>query len=136
MTPKEYLQSRSDEIYSLDCEITRKRERYRALTSRLTGSAAPGDGMPHGGGSNGPQNALCALADLGADIDRSVNRLAELKTELANEINTVKRPEWRGVLELRYVDRMAWRRIARTMNYSEKYTIELHGKALVHFKPI
>lgn len=134
MDGKTYLKIRHKEISDLERQVIRERQRYAELRSRLTGSAATSDGQPSGGGGHGPENALCALVDLGAKINAEVNRKAELMMALDREIDAAcTRPEHKDVLSLRYVDGLRWEEIARRTHYDRQYIYELHGYALREF---
>ena len=63
-------------------------------------------------------------------LDRDIDRLIDLKREIAEVIAAVPDMRYRTLLEYRYLCGWGWRRIARTMNYSEDWTRHAHGRAL------
>ena len=63
-------------------------------------------------------------------LDRDIDRLIDLKREIAEVIAAVPDMRYRTLLEHRYLCGWGWRRIARTMNYSEDWTRHAHGRAL------
>ena len=63
-------------------------------------------------------------------LDRDIDRLIDLKREIAEVIAAVPDMRYRTLLEYRYLCGWSWRRIARTMNYSEDWTRHAHGRAL------
>ena len=63
-------------------------------------------------------------------LDRDIDRLIDLKREIAEVIAAVPDMRYWTLLEYRYLCGWGWRRIARTMNYSEDWTRHAHGRAL------
>ena len=76
------------------------------------------------------------LAELEAEIDQEIDELAELKLKITQMIRRVSKPEYRTVLELRYLSLWTWEKIAMNMNYSENYIYELHRAALKAFEAV
>lgn len=135
MSAKEYLAAQAEEIKNVTKRIDRKRERLTRLRSRLTGTAIEMSDMPKGGGrQDSMQIGVGAVLELQESIASDVNTLAEMQAVLSEVIASAKKEEHREVLELRYVDGLAWKRIARKMHYTEDGIYKLHGRALMTVK--
>lgn len=127
MTAREYLR----QARTLKREMEEDRERLARLWSRLT---SPGgqraDGMPRGGGGPDREAMLAQYADMKAAAEaRNAGRLREI-AEITRAIEAVEDGRKRRVLKLRYLDGYGWRRVARTMHYSEEHVYRLHREAL------
>ena len=78
---------------------------------------------------------IAALEDTSANIQSQVferarsSRLAEC-ARLAAALEHIKELKLREVLLNRYVEGMAWEKVALAMNYSIKHVHRLHNKAL------
>ncbi|MDE6182052.1 MAG: DUF1492 domain-containing protein [Eubacteriales bacterium] len=55
--------------------------------------------------------------------DKAIVEIREVINKLDDEVH-------RKLLELRYIDCMGWRDIAKIMGYSNKYIFDIHNKAL------
>ena len=132
MTAKDYL----SQARVLDQAINARLERIARLRALVSGRAARTDGMPRGGtGSAGSTffdwtETVLKIDEMERALDRDINRLIDLKREIAEAIAAVPDMRYRTLLEYRYLCGWSWRRIARTMNYSEDWTRHAHGRAL------
>lgn len=100
---------------------------------RLSMSMA-NDGMPHGSG----QSDLSVYA---AELDRQERNLIGERYEriqtykdIAKRIKKLKSENEKDVLFYRYISGLAWWEIAEKMNYTERWVLKIHGKALAHFE--
>lgn len=92
------------------------------------------DGMPHGSGQ-------ADLSGYAAELDRlERNLIKERKeryaayTSIAKSVKSLNNENEKDVLFYRYIAGLAWWEIAEKMNYSERWVLKIHGKALAHFK--
>ena len=67
-------------------------------------------------------------------IEKQLERLYEIKTEVTDAISAVDNPTYRQLLQLRYIEFCKWERIAEIMNYSHRQIFRLHYKALDSIK--
>ena len=132
MTAKDYL----SQARQLDQAIDARLERIARLRALVNGRAARTDGMSRGGaGSAGSTffdwtETVLKIDEMERALDKDIDRLIDLKREIAEVIAAVPDMRYRTLLEYRYLCGWSWRRIARTMNYSEDWTRHAHGRAL------
>ena len=128
MTGKEYL----NQAYLLDQRIDSKLEQLislRELVTRTT-SIMGGEVVKRTRNTGTMQDVIAKMVDLENEMNADVDRLIDLKTEITNVINAVQSPEYRTLLELRYLGYKSWKEIARLMHYTESNVYKLHLKAL------
>ena len=107
-----------------------EREKARWI-ERATQISATSDGMPHGSGvSDKVGNTAAKIADLTAEINREIDKLADLRREIEAAVRTVDDSVLRELLERRYIDGDTWENIAVQMHYSYMHVCRLHGMAL------
>ena len=128
MTAKEYLL----QAYLLDQRIDGKLEQVEALRSLATKSNAiirsnPGSG---GGNNNFMEDVVIKIVDLEKEITAEMERMVELKKEIAEVIGRVEDPALQTLLELRYLCYRDWPEIMSEMYYSKTSVHRLHQKAL------
>ena len=133
MTAKEYL----SQARLLDSTIDTRLERITRLRALVSGRTARTDGMPRGGKGAGSAGSTCdwtdtviKIAEMERALDADIDRLIDLRREIASVIAAVPDARYRTLLECRYLCGWSWRRIARAMNYSEDWTRHAHGRAL------
>lgn len=128
MTNKEYL----GQAYRIDRQINVKLEQMislRELASKT--SSAVSDTPRNSSREIQPmENALVQIVDLAWEINNDLDRLVDLKKEVMGLINAIKNPEYRMLLELRYLCFWPWEHIAVEMGYSIQHLFRLHEKAL------
>ena len=117
-----------------------KRHRYRLL--RLSSLRARLDvlrgapkapaltGMPQGKGLSGDPTAgaaeriLALEAELAAEI-----AAAEEEARMAEALLTMLPEQQAAVLRARYIDGMSWKRVARTLHYTQSHCYAIHSAA-------
>lgn len=115
----------------LDDRIDRLEKEKARWIARATKMSAPSDGMPRGSSvSDTVGQAVAKIADLQAEINREIDRLADLRREIEDAIYTVDDPVHQELLERRYIDGDKWEEIAVRMHYSWRNILRKHGKAL------
>ncbi len=133
MTARDYL----SQARQLDQAIDARFERIAHLRALVNGRAARTDGMPRGGaaGSAGSTffdwtETVVRIDAMERALDRDIDRLIDLKREIAEVIAAVPDMRYRTLLEYRYLCGWGWARIARVMHYSEDRIRHIHGRAL------
>ena len=132
MTAKDYL----SQARQLDQAIDARLERIACLRALVSGRAARTDGMPRGSaGSAGSTffdwtETVLKIDEMERALDRDIDRLIDLKREIAEVIAAVPDMRYRTLLEYRYLCGWGWRRIARAMHYSEDRIRHIHARAL------
>lgn len=122
---KKYLQ----QAYKIDTQINSKIEQIKSLRELAEKTSAALNGMPSGNG-NRTEDAIVKMVDLQHEICDEVTELVNIKREIGRIINGVESPEYRTVLELRYVSFLKWEEIAVIMGYSMQRVFQIHKEAI------
>lgn len=134
MTAKEYLQSRSAAIRAQDLNVQVWVDREARLRSMLVNTTARWSELPGGGMHMDLADKLEHLRKVRDTVNRQIDRLAEMRSALAYEIQSAVGDGESGVLlQLRYVDGFQWMEIAEKMGYSVRQIHRMHGDALQNF---
>ena len=135
MTAKEYL----SQAYWLNQRIDRK----LAQVSRLKNMATQATGRFQaerlsGTGRHSPmESCLVEVIDLEYEINADIDRLVDLKCELAACILELEDCSQKRVLELRYLGGLTWEEIAKLMrDYDVQRIFQVHGKALQQIEQV
>lgn len=127
---KEYLKGYRGHVRRIN-RIETELAELRAMRSSMSAS---NDGMPHGSGQSD-------LSGYAAELDRLERilikeRYERIKTykDIAIRIKRLKSENEKDVLFYRYIAGLAWWEIAEKMNYTERWVLKIHGKALAHFQ--
>ena len=129
MTAKAYLQ----QAYYIDSEIDAKLAqvmvlRQTAAKATSTMSITPGGGYD----VHRMEATIVRMVDLEAEINGDIDRLVDLKREIGAKIKAVERPEYRIVLERRYLCYESWEQIAVGRGYDIRHVYRIHGEALAY----
>ena len=120
---------------SLDRQINRLEKEKKEWIERATKMSTPSDGMPHGSGvSDTVGFAVSKSADLATEIDREIDKLADLRREIEAAIRTVEDGTMRNLLKLYYIDGYTLEAVADEIHYCYRQTRRLHWKALTEMK--
>lgn len=132
MTAKEYL----GQAYRLDQRINSKLEQVLSLRDLTTKATATMSDMPGGGSRNvyKMQDIIEKIVDLENEINADIDKLVDLKREMATIIKAVENPEYQTLLELRYLCFKTWEQIAVDMQYATRNIYKLHDRALETIK--
>ena len=82
------------------------------------------------------EGVIVKIIDLENEIDEEIDRLVDLKHEIVSLIKQVKNPEYKTLLELRYLCFRTWEQIAVEMRYDLSWIHRLHKKALIEIKTL
>lgn len=126
------------QAYRIEQRIRAKHEQIqhmRELAERATSntSAERTSGTPQ---HSKVETCVCAIIDLEADIKQSITELTTKRAQIQQTINTVPNTDYKLLLELRYLNFKSWDEIAEAMNYTYRWTLTLHGRALGVVKQI
>lgn len=122
---KKYLQ----QAYRIDTQINSKIEQIKSLRELAEKTSAALNGMPSGNG-NRTEDAIVKMVDLQHEVCDEVTELVNIKREIGRIINGVESPEYRTVLELRYMSFLKWEEIAVIMGYSMQRVFQIHKEAI------
>ncbi len=128
MTAKEYL----GKAYRLDQRINSKLDQVASLNELATKATSTLSDMPKNPNkaSSTMENTICKIIDLQDEINKDIDRLVDLKTEIVTTIKNIENKEYQTLLEKRYLCFDTWEQIAVDMNYSIRWVHNIHGKAL------
>lgn len=124
MNTKQWLSRGRGINREIDALLETKRQMYEQLisiTSAPTGDVVSGTKDPH---------KFDKLVELGDRIDRRIDELAGIKTEILDAINKLDDWRYREVLRSRYIDMKQFEQIAVDMHYSWRQIMRVHGSAL------
>ena len=128
LTAKEYL----SQAYRLDQRINSKLEQVLALRELATKATSTLSDMPRSDSPNlcRMESIIVKMIDLGDELNGDIDTLVDLKREMRLVINAVESPEYKTLLELRYLCFKPWEQIAVDMGYSIQHLYRIHERAL------
>lgn len=128
MTAKEYL----SQAKYLDEQINNKIRQLSILNDMATKVTTTYSDMPRGSNQNisRQDSIVTKIIDFQNEINQEVDALVDLKKEIYEKIQQVSNPEYRTVLERRYLCLETWEQIAVDMSYSIQHIHRLHSSAL------
>lgn len=128
MTAKEYL----GQAYRLDQRINSKLhqiESLRSLSQKVTASY-DGEVVSHIRNVTSLQDTIIRLMEAEEELNRQIDELVDLKMEIAKVIDRIRNESYRLILEMRYLCFMPWDVIAGNMNYSRRWVLNKHDRAV------
>lgn len=128
MTAKEYL----SQAYWLDKHIDNKLTMImslREIATKTTGVMRE-EVVSHTRNVHSMQDVITKLVDLENDINADIDRLIDIKREIADTVERVEKPECRVVLEYRYLQYHSWEEIADLMSLHIRSVYRLHRQGL------
>jgi len=128
MTAKEYI----GQAYRIDQRINSKLEQVISLRELASKATSTITDMPHSASLNlrSMQDIISKMVDLENEINADIDALLDLKRDIVTTIKGVESPEYRTLLELRYLCFKPWEQIALEMSYSLQHTFRIHDNAL------
>lgn len=115
------------EINELMKEKEEVRDRVCKITQSYTGDAVQSTKDPH---------KFDRVVELEMEIDRHIDQLIEVKTEIIHGIMQLSDGRYREILRLRYLSGKTFEQIAVEMNYSWRHVCTLHGRALLKMEEV
>lgn len=123
MTAKEWLgRARKLRLRLRALEDSKQRSYARAVSSTA------GLGERVSGGE--PGDKLAAYAEVSLAADRQIEKLEQTRAEILQVIGQVEDNTLATLLTEYYVNDKTWEEVAVQMQYSWRWTMNLHGKAL------
>ena len=128
MTAREYL----SQARMIDSRINSKLvelQRTRELATRATGTVSD---MPRNPTPDLQQmeSRVVKIVDLKKEINAEIDELVDLKRDIRELIAQIRKPEYRTVLELRYLGMKTWPDISEEMQCSARTIYRFHNSAL------
>lgn len=128
---KEYLlQYRA----SLAHEKTLEEQIDQLRSAYASPSSQPLDGMPHASDPHDLSGYAARCDELLDELMRCRMRTIELRREITRRIESMDNQTEITLLHLRYIQGYRFEEIAERLGYAWRWTLELHGRALRHFK--
>lgn len=132
MTTKEWLNRGWQQDKYINSLLAEKEEALTRATSVTV--SAEGERVQNSSG-NSTERKMLKYAEYSELIDKQVDRLVDIKSEIIKAINRVEDNILRTLLIDRYIRFMKWEQIAVDLNYSYEWTVKrLHPKALEKIK--
>lgn len=128
MGAKEYLQ----QVRNADIAIKDKMEELAGLRALATNISVVNEGerVQSSESQDKMADTMCKIADLEMEIQAEIEKLLSLKRRIRKVIGQVSEPTLMSVLHKRYLQYKSWEEIAVEMNFTYRWCIKLHGKAL------
>lgn len=104
-----------------------ERGRLLSITRKLTGDTVQSTKDPH---------KFDRLVEYDVEIDRQIDELIRVKTEILKAISKLTDGRHREILRLRYLEGKTFEEISVAIRYSYKQTCRLHGRALIRMEVI
>lgn len=128
MTAREYL----GQAYRLDQWINsklRQVENLRSLTQRVTASYGR-EPVSHTRNVTSLEDSIIRLMEAEEQINQQIDKMVNLKMDIAALIDHVRNENYRLILEKRYLCFLSWDEIATDMHYSSRWVRNVHERAL------
>ncbi|MDL2205815.1 DUF1492 domain-containing protein [Eubacteriales bacterium OttesenSCG-928-N13] len=128
MTAKEYL----GQAYRLDQRINSKLhqvESLRSLTQKVTTSYGS-EPVSHTRNVSSLEDTIIRIIEAEGELNSQIDKLVQLKMEIAVNIDKVRNESYRLILEKRYLCFEQWDQIAQDMNYSRRWVLNRHERAV------
>lgn len=128
MTAREYL----GQAYRLDQWINsklRQVENLRSLTQKVTASYDR-EPVSHTRNVTSLEDSIIRLMEGEEQINQQIDKMVNLKMDIAALIDHVRNENYRLILEKRYLCFLSWDEIATDMHYSSRWVRNVHERAL------
>ena len=128
MTAKEFL----GQAYRLDQRINSKLQQIdslRGLTQKVTQSY-DNEVVSRTRNVSSLEDAIIRLMEAEEELNRQIDQLVDTKIEIGKLIEKVHNESYRLLLEKRYLCFLAWDQIAAEMQYSRRWVLNKHERAL------
>lgn len=128
MNVKEYL----GQAYRIDQRINSKLEQISSLRNLAIKATSTLSAIPPSGSRNvhRMEDVIVKIIDMENEINADIDRLVDLKKDVASLIKSVSSPEQQTLLELRYLCFKSWEEIAVEMGYTIQHIYRIRDKAL------
>lgn len=114
----------------LDREVERlivERDKWWTRATHITPNYSGSGG---GSSEHSAETILLKIAEIEQDIDRRIDELIEVRRGIVEAIRTVDNPEYRELLQMRYIDGYSFEKIAEELHVSMRHATRMHGFAL------
>ena len=128
MKIKDYL----NQAHRLDQRINSKLEQIASLHDLATKATVTYSDMPRNPnkGKSRIEECIMKIMELEEEINRDIDKLVDLKTDITHLIKMLDSHEYQILLEQRYLCFKSWEQISVDLGYSIQHTFRLHDEAL------
>ena len=128
MTKKEYL----NQAYWLDRRIDSKLEQLSALKDMATRttSVMSGEVVSHTRNVSSMQDVIVKIITMENEVNADIDRLVDLKAEIAGVICQVRNESYKLILEKRYLCFQTWAQIGADLHYTRRWLLTKHDRAV------
>lgn len=127
---KKYLRSYKD----CSRRISRIEAEIEEIRSMKINPSLRCDGMPHGNGISDLSEYASELDKLEREAYKKGVEQIKLYKEIQYNIKQLENETERDVLFWKYIKGLSWWEVASKMNYTERWVLDIHKKALEHLK--
>lgn len=110
-----------------------ERDKIRDAALKITGTMTP-DRVQTSQGGDRIGDAVADYSDLDEMIEQELSVLYQFRHDMINQIQSLSTLKYIKVLYKKYVQFMGIDEIAKDMNYSYQYIVEMHNAALREFE--
>ena len=110
-------------------------QRLRALAERRT-AVYGRERVNASAEADARMDVVARIVDAERALDEQIDRMLEMKKEIADVIGGVADARMRMLLELRYLNGCTWEEVAERMNYTVRNIYNLHAAALRAVAPL
>lgn len=128
MKAKEFLRQYQQAKYDLEIAMATLKE-LEEMEDNI--SIGEGEGIRTNNISDKTGNLAVKIADKKAEIARGNNELYDILSEVKAVIDLVEKRKYKRLLHLRYIEGLRWEQVAKELNYDTRWTLKLHGQALL-----
>ena len=132
MTAKEFLQQVFEAYKDADSKLEQI-DRLQSLATRTTSVIRNTPIGNSNGLSSRIEQAICAVAGQNEKLSEEIERLLNVRCEVADAIAKISNPSERRILEYRYLAFMSWREISQAMKTGLRTIYRLLDCALKNF---
>ena len=132
MTAKEYLNQarRLDQLIDINiCEL----DYWQNLSRKISSSNFEQNYSSNRNIVPPFVKCLGKIDELQKEVNSDIDRLVDLREQIKLSIKSVRNPNERMVLQLRYINGQTWEAIAEELHADRSTVIRWHGKALYNF---
>jgi len=120
-------------IRMYDRKIYLKMQELYQLKDMIT-SITPAYSDNPGSGGSGSQDkigsAICKIVDLQDEINAYVDQYVDARKEVIDLLDRMDDPDQFSVLHERYILHKTFEQISEDLNYSQRWILTIHGRAL------
>ena len=134
MTAKEYL----NQVRNLESKMKMLKEEIDTLREMVvsTGAVQQQERVMSSGAQDKMAETICKINEKEDDWNNLMREFALARAEVIISIQKLNNTDYEQILYKRYCQSKKWEEIAMEMNYSYRWILKVHGRALEEFRKI